>query len=645
MTQPDAVVAHARDDRYLPWVPGPTTPIFLHRESVNLPAGVPAPVFHDNVWPVHYLSEAEHQSPVSLNFAALPPLLQDAAKVHFFNAINTPSQGRTRGVSLPSASTLSTLFARYTNLARWMESAGIRSLNKMTSKQWDDFAYHVVQQPWKYRYKEDTLGCVSTLLSHNWELPWEYTIAAPPWVAGGSGYSEWLGRRPSKGDNKTPPFNPEAISSLITASLATIGRYLAGDLDFTWRPRDAEVSAWARERGIEIQLRRGGSGGLSEETLLQYKRDTGWIAPLQKSNVVAAAFAVIAYFTGMRPAEVLNLRRGCVTYTPAPEHGSRAVEYRITGLHFKGVSDENGNQITEGEIRDQPWVTIEPAARAVRALEQLTDGELLFAVTEQSGRQRKGAVHTAGSMGTMLFKFARRWNDLAGKTGEQSVLTGGSGGILGDNKTYVATTRFRRTLAHHIANIPGGEIALGIQYGHVNSVVSQGYAGQSESGFVDEVELEAIMVAMRDMGRAVDEVKAGSTVSGPGAARTKAALREYEHEFAGATMTEAELRRVRKSGVATLYDNPHANYICAWNAETALCRIRKDAEGPDLANFKVGCPNVTLLDRHIEIKIAERDELTTALPRMPKPWAERAQEDIAVLTHQIERHRKARGEV
>ena len=49
------------------------------------------------------------------------------------------------------------------------------------------------------------------------------------------------------------------------------------------------------------------------------------------------------------------------------------MRYVVTGRHFKGVTDEAGSTIPEGEVRPQPWTVIELVPRAITILEELTD--------------------------------------------------------------------------------------------------------------------------------------------------------------------------------------------------------------------------------------------------------------------------------
>lgn len=95
-------------------------------------------------------------------------------------------------------------------------------------------------------------------------------------------------------------------------------------------------------------------------------------APQLAALLRTACFIVIAYLSGMRTGEALNLERGCVSHDPTTGL------WLISGRRFKGARDEQGNKIAEGEQRRDPWVVAEQAAHAVTVLQRLHDHRLLF---------------------------------------------------------------------------------------------------------------------------------------------------------------------------------------------------------------------------------------------------------------------------
>jgi integrase len=95
-------------------------------------------------------------------------------------------------------------------------------------------------------------------------------------------------------------------------------------------------------------------------------------APRLARLLVAAAAAVIGYLSGMRPGELLNLERDCV------DHDSDTGLWLLRGKQWKNVVDEHGRKLPEGQLRDDPWVVVEPVAHAVDVLQRLHPHRLLF---------------------------------------------------------------------------------------------------------------------------------------------------------------------------------------------------------------------------------------------------------------------------
>ncbi|PJJ05239.1 hypothetical protein BX264_5695 [Streptomyces sp. 2333.5] len=71
---------------------------------------------------------------------------------------------------------------------------------------------------------------------------------------------------------------------------------------------------------------------------------------------------VCSYLTGMRLEEVLGLRSG---RCPEPEGGGRHLIY---GHVYKTARDEDGNHLSQGEVRDVPWVAIPPVVAAASTI-------------------------------------------------------------------------------------------------------------------------------------------------------------------------------------------------------------------------------------------------------------------------------------
>jgi hypothetical protein len=197
----------------------------------------------------------------------------------------------------------------------------------------------------------------------------EYTlgIAEPPWHHEGA--DDFLPAATSRGEDATDPITPRPLPSVPRNGRAEIavayisaltgaspGQIYSATRGPRWRdhlrrnpgpcPLPVKITAMADGRPW--------AGGI----------DFNEAATLMK-HLVAALFTVLSYLTGMRPGEVLGLRAGCC---PDPESG----RHLIHGLVFKTARDEDGNHLSQGQLREVPWVAIPPVVTAIRVLEQIT---------------------------------------------------------------------------------------------------------------------------------------------------------------------------------------------------------------------------------------------------------------------------------
>jgi hypothetical protein len=129
-------------------------------------------------------------------------------------------------------------------------------------------------------------------------------------------------------------------------------------------------------------------------------------APALARLLSTACMIMIAYLTGMRPGEVLNLERGCV------EHDPVAGPWLVTGRHWKGARDHNGNKIPEGAQRPDPWTTVKQVADAVAVLERLHPHQLLFTAQLLPRRTSKPWPSTRTGHGRTSHEMRRDTTDL-----------------------------------------------------------------------------------------------------------------------------------------------------------------------------------------------------------------------------------------
>ena len=96
----------------------------------------------------------------------------------------------------------------------------------------------------------------------------------------------------------------------------------------------------------------------------------------------------------------------------------------------------------------------------------------------------------------------------------------------------ITVSRFRRTVAWFVYRLPGGLIALGVQYGHIDLGQTARYGSRVQSGFREIVEERAF--ALRDfLDARSSQLKAGEGVSGPAADRLLSGVMEYDAKWAG----------------------------------------------------------------------------------------------------------------
>ncbi|WP_220295329.1 hypothetical protein [Streptomyces sp. MBT84] len=194
------------------------------------------------------------------------------------------------------------------------------------------------------------------------------------------------------------------------------------------------------------------------------------------------------------------------------------MRYEVRGQHFKSVPDEDGNAIPEGEPRADPWIALEPVARAIAVAEQLEEGEQLLTRTLFRGAKRTIMDRTGLSSDAAVKRiraFTTWANQLAAAHSRSHAL------IPADPDDAVALRRFRRTIAWFIYRQPGGRIALAVQYGHAATAMSESYAGRSKADMLE--------VLNQEKGLALTETltEAGERVSGPAADRYRTAAAEF----------------------------------------------------------------------------------------------------------------------
>ncbi|MFD4338388.1 hypothetical protein ACFWPP_14555 [Streptomyces anulatus] len=319
----------------------------------------------------------------------------------------------------------------------------------------------------------------------------------------------------------------------------------------------------------------------------------------ETSYVRTACWVAIAYLSGMRDAEVRDLRRDCAGEEVAADGRPR---YRIHGRVFK-------DRKVTGEEAD--WVVLDLVHRAVEILPEINDDPThLFGF-----RAPHGKLGLVTRMPTRLNDFRDHLNhffsDEAGPFVPVPAVTGTdeSGaeddsaqvGNCGTEATPVAlvpwrfdTLQFRRTLAWHIATQPFGMVAGTRQYKHAGFALFEGYAGTSASGFADEVAAEeatAKLDYVEDLYHGW--IERGQTAGGA-AQRIDAEfdrIRAELGELPGTAASPERLRTMLRHLTRTLH--PGILNDCFHQPATAVCEKRSKGLGHPLPmlNMCLTCPN------------------------------------------------------
>ena len=365
-------------------------------------------------------------------------------------------------------------------------------------------------------------------------------------------------------------------------------------------------------------------------------------------HLSTAALVTVTYLSGMRPEEVLHLRRGSCSTDPAVPGG--IVRYRVSGHHFKGVLDEDGNQVGTGEVRDQPWTVIAPVAAAIAVLERIEEDDLLFPrrigsvlTRPRAGGAYRGKALTSTVAATRIGKFAAYANELARRHSLDHEM------IPADPDGPLNMSRFRRTVAWFINRLPGGRVALGIQYGHVHLTMLESYGNRSRADLLEILDLEQARSIADTLASAADHLQHGEGVSGPAASRYLDSVREFKATYAGAYLSKRQHRALLANPRLRVFDHPQAVLACNYNPITALCdpergKPGKAAATPNQDRCDPACANIARTDTHIDRvqqEISQLDE-EIASGLNPHPIQQRLMQRRASLQNLVGKHHQTR---
>ncbi len=341
-------------------------------------------------------------------------------------------------------------------------------------------------------------------------------------------------------------------------------------------------------------------------------------------HVTTACFLVIAYLSGVRTGEALNLRRGCIS------RDSKLALTLMSGQQLK--ADDQRRDRSPATI---PWVVTDETAHAVSILEQITVSDLLFPAFNLCSQQRflfgASRTRTPGSINTDITNFIEWFNRDIGPALSHPL-------IGADPDGTIQVPRLRRTLAWHIVRRPGGTIAGATQYGHLHTQMIQGYAGGADAGFLDDITFEQFLHRAEIIHDDSQRLERGEHVSGPAADEYRARIARAS-TFAGLTVTtKAQINTALSNSDLQIHHG--AAVTCVFRRATAACLEPADSSAEPLwSQCRLGCVNAARTDRDAtslreHVTALQRDLATLELP---EPLRQRIQ------TRLIE-HRKALAE-
>ena len=335
------------------------------------------------------------------------------------------------------------------------------------------------------------------------------------------------------------------------------------------------------------------------------------------------------------PPVAAGLRSGCC---PDPEPGSAEPgRHLITSTVYKTARDADGNHRSEGEVRDIPWVAIAPVVNAIRVLERMVPAdELLF---DHHAHDLRGTRAGTGSLS--VHTLGVRVEDFVTWANDEAVARGLTHEVIPpDPHGKIGTERFRRSLAWHIARRPGGLVALAIQYGHLRTSVSAGYASRSRDGIHDLLDVETARATIDTVADLHDDLEDGIGVSGPAARRAIQAAATAT-QYAGTVINTRQARQILANPQLAVYDNPNTLLMCVYKRDKALCH-RGVKDTPSLDRCVTTCGNIARTDQH-STKILDRaDSLDRQATRVPAPLGDRLRNNAIRLRDLADAHHRTR---
>ena len=366
------------------------------------------------------------------------------------------------------------------------------------------------------------------------------------------------------------------------------------------------------------------------------------------THLRTACIIVVAYLSGMRPYEALTLRPGCHERVVL---SSGAVQHLIHGQRRKGLRDDD--DMTDLDGVPHTWVTLDQAAKAIEISNRINpDGEWLWqSATNRRRREQASDDDAPGPLGPMIVRakierFIAFCNELRAANDLPRAYEIPDG-------TPITLRMFRRTLAFHIDRQPDGEIALGVQYGHVDLArnlvdtrTGSGYAGTQKVGRSTQLRRDQAESHRQILLEVQSEIQAGGGISGAAATRVLVAANKAGATFKGAVLSARETSALLADPDLQVYDNPFAFSLCVFDRATAACQRADGLDlidaAPVLPDCVATCVNRAVVDFGAEQMQDEAARMLAFAASQPTPLAHRLRGQADVLLQQVHAHHETR---
>lgn len=676
-------------------IPSPRDPIAgisdIHSTGSDL-----VPLYGDPVWPLRFHSANPSVANVSIYWKSVPQEFESELRFGAWALINVPIPNIFLRHQAPAMRrTLSTLriyhsVTDWRTFAFWLRSQGISSFGGVTPDVLESYAEHLEIDR---RVARNTAVNHLTAITRLWIVgtcvPGFGFTAVPPWVAKNA--DDYLPAARKSGENETHAISTETMAPLLHWAMlvveefapsileahkkvqgikrdsaksrsvphaeekARLARYfgqlcgegapipsslhagrLVADCSYIAATVDCSIEAvWRWRLGDEI---RAYFAANSAPILLpieangkgeSVRRHVPLVeVPALVTHLETACYIIICYLTGMRPGEVLGLQTGCLEWPPESDRGWMHIRTRV----FKTAHDASGNHESAGVMRSTPWIAVSPVVKAIRIMESIRPNGLLFASPQSIKNHTRSMSH--GTATDRIQRFIAWVNDDPVAPGPP---------IPEDPRGPIASSRFRRTLAWHIANRPGGLVALAIQYGHLRTTISEGYASRSRDGVQTLIDFETARTIALGLSDTHDRFERGEEgISGPAVRRYLDALQEQALTFNGMVTSGRQAKALLDNPRLTIFKNDEAYLWCNYDPEKALCRVSRGDETvtPRLDRCQKGCSNITRTDTQAEEMRREASRLIAEADTniAPNPMTNRLRKNAEELLKEVEVH-------